>query len=86
MIQKLKNIFVFLDNRINPIAVKEMRQAVRSRYIILLLQLYLLIELLITGFYLLTVDTQNLTTGGTELFVPLMVLLFIVNLICTITM
>ena len=40
MIQLFKNIFASLDNKINPIAVKEMRQAVRSRYITLLLQLY----------------------------------------------
>ncbi|MBR5161886.1 MAG: hypothetical protein IKW80_09690 [Thermoguttaceae bacterium] len=82
MIQYFKNIFASLDNKINPIAVKEMRQAVRSRYITLLLQLYLLIELLMTGFYLLTFDTNNLTTGGSELFLPLIFLLFIANLVC----
>ena len=82
MIQAFKNIFAALDNKVNPIAVKEMRQAVRSRYITLLLQLYLLIELLMTGFYLLTIDTNDLSSGGLDLFVPLMILLFIANLIC----
>ena len=82
MIQFFKNLFASLDNKINPIAVKEMRQAVRSRYITLLLQLYLLIELIMTGFYLLTIDVNDLASGGAELFFPLMVLLFIANLIC----
>lgn len=82
MIEAFKNIFAALDNKINPIAVKEMRQAVRSRYITLLLQLYLLIELLMTGFYLLTIDINDLSSGGMDLFVPLMILLFIANLIC----
>ena len=82
MIEAFKNIFAALDNKINPIAVKEMRQAGRSRYITLLLQLYLLIELLITGFSLLTIDVNDLTSGGMEMFVPLMILLFIANLIC----
>lgn len=82
MIQVFKNIFAALDNKINPIAVKEMRQAVRSRYITLLLQLYLLIELLMTAFYLLTIDTNDLSSGGVDLFIPLMILLFIANLVC----
>ena len=82
MIQYFKNLFAALDNRINPIAIKEMRQAVRSRYITLLLQLYLLTELLVSGIFLLTFDTKNLTSGGTELFTPLVILLFIVNLVC----
>ena len=82
MTQFFNKLFAALDNKINPIAVKEMRQAVRSRYITLLLQLYLIIELLMTGFYILTFDTSNLTTGGEDLFIPLMILLFIVNLVC----
>lgn len=82
MMSYIKNLFTSLDNKINPIAVKEMRQAVRSRYITLLLQLYLLIELLMTSFYLLAFDTNNYTTGGQDLFVPLMILLIIVNLVC----
>ncbi len=82
MIQYFKTLLTLLDNKINPIAVKEMRQAVRSRYITLLLQLYLLIELLMTGFYLLTIDINDLSSGGMDLFVPLMILLFIANLIC----
>lgn len=82
MIEYFKNLFVALDNRINPIAVKEMRQAVRSRYITLLLQLYLLIELIVSGFYLLTFDARDLSTGGSELFAFLIVLLIGANIIC----
>lgn len=82
MTEYFKSLFVALDNRINPIAVKEMRQAVRSRYITLLLQLYLLIELLVAGFYLITFDARNLSTGGSDLFSFFIGLLFVANLIC----
>lgn len=82
MIEYFKNLFAALDNRINPIAIKEMRQAVRSRYITMLLQIYLLIELIVAGFYLLTFDARDLSTGGTDLFSFFIGLLIIANLIC----
>ena len=82
MIEYFKNLFVTLDNNINPIAVKEMRQAVRSRYITLLLQLYLLIELLVAGFFLITFDPKDLSSGGADLFSFFIGLLIVANLIC----
>ena len=82
MIEYFKSLFVTLDNNINPIAVKEMRQAVRSRYITLLLQLYLLIELLVAGFFLITFDPKDLSSGGADLFSFFIGLLIVANLIC----
>lgn len=81
MTQIIKNIFSILDNNINAIAVKEMRQAVRSRYIILLLQIYLFIEIIMTGFALFAYQGIGEDVGLT-FFNSLIFILFIANIIC----
>jgi hypothetical protein len=47
-----------LDDRINPIVVKELRQAVKSRIVVVVLLLFLVLQLLIVGGTLLT-NTQS---------------------------
>ncbi len=70
-----------LNDCVNPITVKELRQAVRSRYIIILLQLYLLAEVLIVGWQFMFTDSE-LISNGTGLFSALMVLLCATCVVC----
>lgn len=77
IIQFLKNA----DDYINPIAVKELRQSVRSRYIIVLLQMYLVIQALIVGWFFLFTDQETISNGS-GLFTALVALLFITCVIC----
>ena len=53
---KLSYILNRMDDAVNPIVVKELRQAVYGRYIAATLMVFLVIELAITGFVLVSVD------------------------------
>ena len=54
-----------VGDRINPVAVKEFRQAVQSRLVILILMLFLMISLSVVGGYLLlTPEADTNTQGG----------------------
>ncbi|MGM0489621.1 MAG: ABC transporter permease [Planctomycetota bacterium] len=67
-----------LGDRVNPVAVKEFRQAVQSRWVIAVLMLFLLINLAIIGGYLmLSVDAATSTTGGRKIFAVLLTFLMI---------
>jgi len=58
----------FIDRRVNPIVVKELRQAVRSRFIAGMFLFFLGVELLIVGLYLLAApDATESMTGGADL-------------------
>lgn len=48
-----------LDDRLNPIVVKELRQAVRGRFVAAVLLVFLLFELGTLTVFLLTTDTQD---------------------------
>lgn len=60
----------WLDDRMNPIVVKELRQAVQSRFVVSILMLFLLILLTTLLLYVLNTDTIGQVTGnhGASLF------------------
>ncbi len=61
---------------INPVAVKEFRQAVQSRWVVAVLILFLLLNLTVVGGYLLlSPDIQTDTDGGQGVFAALMAIL-----------
>lgn len=55
----LPQMAAWLDDQINPIVVKELRQAVRSRLVVFMLMVFLLVLVTIIGFCLLAADHQN---------------------------
>jgi hypothetical protein len=64
--------------RFNPVVVKEFRQAVRSRFVIAVLMLFLLVDLLVMGaFLLLSADTAANADAGRNVFMTLLVILII---------
>ena len=76
-----------LDDAINPIVVKEMRQAARGRFLVGLLIFYLAAQLLALGTYLMSsgIDTLDLLSGrehGAEAFSLLLGVLMFVLLLC----
>jgi hypothetical protein len=48
-----------LDDALNPIVVKELRQAVQSRFVVVVLLLFLLIQLVFIGIYLITTGVRG---------------------------
>ncbi|MEX0887654.1 MAG: hypothetical protein WD009_14575 [Phycisphaeraceae bacterium] len=59
----------WIDDRLNPVVVKELRQAVRSRFVMVLLMVYLLVQLVMMGIYLLATDhTQASFYAGRTMF------------------
>lgn len=76
-----------LDDAVNPIVVKEMRQAARGRFLVGLLLFYLGAQLLALGIYLMSsgIDTVDLLSGrehGAEAFALLFGVLMFVLLLC----
>ncbi len=64
-----KRIGQTLDDRINPIVVKELRQAVKGRFVSLILVLFPLLAVTIVGLALLTAEPGSLDSGrGRETF------------------
>lgn len=66
----------FFDDHINPIVVKELRQAVRSRFVMVLINLLLLVQLVIITGFLLGATGRNFSLGR-EVFSALHFLLLI---------
>lgn len=67
-----------LGDRLNPVAVKEFRQAVQSRWVTSVLMLFLVINLCIIGGYLMmSPHADTSMTGGREVFGSLLIVLFI---------
>jgi hypothetical protein len=69
----IARVFSKLDDWLNPIVVKELRQAVRSRAVVSALMLFLLLQLVIIGVYVLNSEARghgsaNEFEGGRELF------------------
>ena len=65
-------------DRVNPVAVKEFRQAVQSRWVIAILMLFLLVNLGIVGGYLmLSPDADTSIDGGRNVFMLLLGILLI---------
>ena len=62
-----------MDDRMNPIAVKEFRQAVQSRGVIAILLLFLLVNLgVIGGYVMLASDAETSIDGGRNVFIGLL--------------
>ncbi|MFI4861942.1 MAG: hypothetical protein ACIAXF_14835 [Phycisphaerales bacterium JB063] len=53
-----------VDDRLNPIVVKELRQAVNSKFVTAILMLFLMILLVVLGGFLLLGDTRDTNSGG----------------------
>lgn len=65
-------IFHRLDDALNPIVVKELRQSVQSRFVTIVLSLFLLLEVLVIGGVLLSSTQDRLDPGaGRGVFVIL---------------
>ena len=65
-------------DRVNPIAVKEFRQAVRSRLVVAVLMLFLVVDLLVLGGHLLTTPEAGVSTeGGRNVFMFLLSVLLV---------
>jgi hypothetical protein len=58
-----------VGDRVNPVAVKEFRQAVQSRWVITVLMLFLIVNLCVIGGYLmLSPDAETSVEGGRSIF------------------
>ncbi len=84
---RVSNLAGRLDDALNPVVVKELRQAVRGRFLAGLLILFLALQLLTLGVFLLTEDvsTIDLVGGksyGQEVFGFLVGLLFFATVFC----
>jgi hypothetical protein len=67
-----------LSDRLNPVAVREFRQAVRSKWVIAVVLLFLLANLVVLGSYLMfSPDAATSLDGGRSVFMPLFVLLLL---------
>jgi hypothetical protein len=65
-------------DRVNPVAVKEFRQAVQSRWVVTILMLFLLINLAVVGGYLmLSPDADTSIDGGRNIFMFLLGILLV---------
>lgn len=65
-------IINWIDDAVNPIVIKELRQAVRSRFVTIVLSLFLLLAVLIIGAVLLSGSQQTLNpTAGRDVFMTL---------------
>lgn len=68
-----------LDGWLNPVMVKELRQAVRGRFIVTVLSLSLLAQVVAVGAFMLTgaaTSTTGITTVGDDAFMTLFFVLF----------
>lgn len=76
--KKLSSSAAAALERVNPIVVKEFRQAVQNRLVVSVLILFLMIDLLVMGLYLLSVDdVPSQAAGGRSVFMPLLCILLI---------
>ncbi len=77
----VKQLFAFasaLGDRVNPVAVKEFRQAVQSRWVTSVFMLYLVLNLAIVGGYLMLSPNAAMSTyGGRRIFAMLDTILFL---------
>jgi hypothetical protein len=72
-VKAISRVLNFCDDAINPIAVKELRQAVQSRFVTVMLILFLLGQLVIVGWAVMfNEDITRSFEGGRGLFATLM--------------
>ena len=76
--KKLLALALAASDRVNPVAVKEFRQAVQSRWVIAVLMLFLLVNLSVMGGYLmLSPNVEASIDGGRNIFLFLLSILLI---------
>src|SRR5262245_27481807 len=56
----------WIDDKINPIVVKELRQAVQSKFVVITLLLFLILQLLIVGIFLVVESGSRGMIGSME--------------------
>lgn len=79
---RLARIAAAINDRANPIVVKELRQAVQSRLVIAILLVFLAVNVfVICSFLMLNADTNSNETAGRELFLWLYVVLTLTCLV-----
>lgn len=86
MTATLRRLAGFVDDRLNPIVVKELRQAVQGRFVAAVLLLFLLVETATLTVFLLTADPQDVSwvTGqgrGQDVFGFILGFLFFVAIV-----
>jgi hypothetical protein len=73
---KLPKLLSSAVERVNPIVVKELRQAVQNRLVVVVLALFLMIDLLVVGIVLLRYqDSQATQRLGADVFTALYIIL-----------
>ena len=79
---RLISLFAAAGDQVNPIVVKEFRQAVQSRLVIAVLILSLLINLVVVGGYVMfSPDADTSMQGGQTVFMALLTILHLTCLI-----
>ena len=68
-----RRLFGKLDDWLNPIVVKELRQAVRSRVVVVALMLFLLLQIALFGLHVLQIETahsqnEEIFSAGRQVF------------------
>ena len=74
-----------VDDRLNPIVVKELRQAVRGRFLAAVLLFFLAVQVVILGVFLLDGTGLDAIGGqgkGAEVFVAVVVVLLLATMFC----
>jgi hypothetical protein len=83
-VKALSALATGLNDRMNPLVLKELRQAVRSRFVAVVLMLFLAALLLIIGIYVMTsLNIQQDMSAGRDVFVMLQVALLATTLLFT---
>ena len=71
----LSRILDAVDDRLNPIVVKELRQAVQSRFVIVMLLGFLLVNVLVVMFGVIAQNPSGDSQAGREIFMVLQAIL-----------
>lgn len=75
--KSIDNLLDRIDNRLNPIVVKELRQAVQGKFLIVILICFLCLQLLIMGLFLITDESISTSfNAGLNTFRVLQSILF----------
>ena len=73
--KSIANIFEKISDALNPIVVKEVRQAVRGKFLIVVLMLFLVVQLVTMGMFLASKSTALSFNAGRTIFSVLLAIL-----------
>ena len=75
--KSIRGIIEKMTDRLNPIVVKELRQAVQGKFLIVVLICFLCLQLLAMGKFLITDESISVSfDAGRNIFQVLLVILF----------